>query len=376
MNLPRPIKVLVVDDSVVFRCVLVRALTADPGITVIGEAGCAAEAEAILQHRNVDVITLDLEMPGKSGLDFLRDTASPMGIPTIVISATTPRGAAQSIAALSSGAVDVVAKPRGTKPGTADHLALDAIAARVKVAAMVHFPVTPARPRSPTVLPSAGHGIAQNWPILLGASTGGVQALSVILQALPYDCPPVLIVQHMPEGFTGAFAQRLDRLCAIHVREACADDVLRPGQALIAPGGPRHMVLLRDRSDRLLVDLVAGDPVCFSRPAVDVLFLSAAEVVGKRCSAAVLTGMGSDGALGLLALAQAGAQTFAQDEETSLIYGMPARAVECGGARAQVPLGEMAARLLASVGTASAAAPQMFSQSALQGRRLATPKEF
>jgi two-component system chemotaxis response regulator CheB len=370
-----PIKVLVVDDSGVFRRFLVRALMADPAIAIIGEAASAAEAEVFLRHSRPDVITLDLEMPGKSGLDFLRDTAAPMGIATIVISATTPRGAARSIEALSSGAVEVIAKPRGSRPGTADHLALDAIAARVKVAAMAHFPA-PVAPSQAAPLPPARHGLAADWPILLGASTGGVQALGVVLQALPRDCPPVLIVQHMPEGFTGAFAQRLDTLCAIHVREAQSGDRLRPGQALIAPGGARHMVVARHADQGLIVDLVAGDPVCFSRPAVDVLFLSAAKVLGARCSAAVLTGMGSDGALGLLALARVGAQTFAQDEATSLIYGMPARAFECGAARAQLPLDQMASRLLASVGTASAAAPQTFSQPALTGRRFATPQEF
>jgi two-component system, chemotaxis family, protein-glutamate methylesterase/glutaminase len=344
----------------VFRLFLSRLLRADPMIEVIGEAGSAADAEQLIASRRPDVITLDLEMPGKSGLEFLRDTAAPQQIPTIVISGTTPRGARRSIEALELGAVDVIAKPRGALPGTADHMALDAIATRVRSVAAVKIvardqTTQPCRvPDDPVALPQPSAFAREDWIITLGASTGGVQALTTVLQAMPLDCPPILIVQHMPEGFTAAFSQRLDTLCRISIREACAGDVPRAGQALIAPGGAQHLALVRDADDRTRVDLVEGDPVCFSRPAVDVLFFSAARTHGSRVSAAVMTGMGSDGALGLLALRRAGAQTFAQDEETSLIYGMPARAWETGGALAQVPLHDMTRRLLASVGTSFA----------------------
>lgn len=375
----RPVKVLVVDDSLVFRRFLVRTLQADPMIEVIADLGSADEAEIFIRNTRPDVITLDLEMPGKSGLDFLRDTIAVLQIPTIVISATTPRGAMRSIEALEAGAVDVIAKPGGLAPGTPDHLALNAIASRAKAVAGVtlaqHAPPSQVMSGAVSEPVAAALPPTHNWTFVLGASTGGVQALTAVLQAMPQDCPPIVIVQHMPEGFTSAFADRLNSICAIDVKEARSGDPLRNGQALIAPGGKQHMMLVRGTDRKVCINLVAGEPVCFSRPAVDVLFASAAQVLGARSSAAVLTGMGSDGALGLLALRRAGAQTFAQDEATSLIYGMPARAWEAGGALAQVPLPEMAQRLIASVGTTSATKSPINPLPATD-RASATSKEF
>lgn len=348
-----PIRVLVVDDSLVFRRFLTRTLTADPAIEVIGEAGSAEEARAFVLGRRPDVITLDLEMPGQGGLEFLRQTVARLRIPTIVVSSQTQRGAKRTIEALEAGAVDVMPKPRGLAPGTADHLALSAISERVRAVARLNLPKTHrAAPECGAVClaPAA----SRDWVIALGASTGGVQALGAVLHALPADCPPVVIVQHMPEGFTEAFARRLNTTCAIEVREARMGDRLSPGLALIAPGGKQHMVLRRLAQGGLVVDLEAGDPVCFSIPSVDVLLTSAARVAAPRLTAAVLTGMGSDGANGLLAARLAGAQTFVQDEASSLVYGMPARAWEKGGAMEQIPLDLMAAQLLVSVGTTSA----------------------
>jgi two-component system chemotaxis response regulator CheB len=273
-----------------------------------------------------------------------------------VISSQTQRGARRTIEALEAGAVDVMPKPRGLAPGTADHLALSAISERVRAVARVNLPKT-TQTTSPFGAVSLAPAASRNWVIALGASTGGVQALGAVLHALPADCPPVVIVQHMPVGFTDAFARRLNNTCAIEVREAQRGDRLSPGLALIAPGGKQHMVLRRGAQGGISVDLVPGDPVCFSIPSVDELLISAARVAAPRLTAAVLTGMGSDGANGLLAARQAGAQTFVQDEASSLIYGMPARAWEKGGAQAQVPLDQMAARLLASVGTTSAGHP-------------------
>jgi two-component system chemotaxis response regulator CheB len=349
-----PVRVLVVDDSQVFRRFLSRALAADPMIEVVGEAMSAEEARDLVGKARPDVITLDLEMPGQGGLMFLRKHAARLRIPTIVISSQTQSGARISIEALEAGAVDVLPKPRGLAPGTPNHVALGDIAERVKAVARARV-----RGRdivSPPVRPAARVAAARDWVIALGASTGGVQALGTVLQAMPAGCPPIVIVQHMPEGFTDAFARRLDLSCAIDVREARAGDALRPGLALIAPGGARHMVLARDATGTLCVDLVAGDPVCFSIPSVDVLFASAARAAAPNLSGAVLTGMGSDGAEGLHAMRLAGAQTFAQDQASSVIYGMPARAWERGGALEQVPLDQVAARLLASVGTTSAQA--------------------
>jgi two-component system chemotaxis response regulator CheB len=233
-------------------------------------------------------------------------------------------------------------------------VALGDITQRVKAVARARVRERDADPAPLRPVPRAA--ATQDWVIALGASTGGVQALGAVLQAMPPGCPPIVIVQHMPEGFTEAFAKRLDLCCVINVREARAGDPLRPGQALIAPGGARHMVLKRDATGTLCVDLVPGDPVCFSIPSVDVLFASAARMAAPNLSGAVLTGMGSDGADGLMTMRLAGAQTFTQDQASSVIYGMPARAWERGGALEQVALDQMAARLLASVGTTTAQA--------------------
>ncbi|WP_417727039.1 chemotaxis-specific protein-glutamate methyltransferase CheB [Roseovarius sp.] len=348
-----PIRVLVVDDSLVFRRFLTRTLSIDPAIEVIGEVGSAEEARAFVMARRPDVITLDLEMPGQGGLEFLRQTVARLRIPTIVVSSQTQRGAKRTIEALEAGAVDVMPKPRGLAPGTADRLALGAISERVRAVARVNLRGMQAV-EAKAVPMTFATATARDWVIAIGASTGGVQALGTVLHALPADCPPVVIVQHMPAGFTGAFARRLNMTCAIEVREAQQGDRLSPGVALIAPGGERHMKLRATSRGGLEVDLVAGDPVCFSIPSVDVLLNSAAQVAAPRLSAVVLTGMGSDGANGLLAARLSGAKTFAQDEASSLVYGMPARAWEKGGAQAQVPLDQVAAQLLASVGTTSA----------------------
>ncbi|MAN99337.1 chemotaxis-specific protein-glutamate methyltransferase CheB [uncultured Roseovarius sp.] len=352
-----PVTVLVVDDSSFFRRFLTRTLGADPGIEVIGEAASAEEAYDFVMVRRPDVITLDLEMPGLGGMEFLRQTTARLRIPTIVVSSTTQLGARRSIEALEAGAVDVMPKPQGVAPGMMDTIALATIAARVRAVAQVDMQrmqtsVAVAAPVSSQVL--ATPVLSREWVIALGASTGGVQALGTVLQALPVDCPPVVIVQHMPAGFTEAFARRLNATCAIEVREARQGDRLSPGLALIAPGGERHMRLRRAAAGGLAVEVTAGNPVCYSTPSIDVLLTSAAKVAAPRLSAAVLTGMGSDGANGLLAARLAGAQTFVQDEATSLVYGMPARAWERGAALAQVPLDQMAEKLLASVGTTSA----------------------
>ena len=351
----RPIRVLVVDDSRVFRRFLVRALEADPMLEVIGEASCSATAKTLLRSTRPDVITLDLEMPGEDGLQFLRSTIVHLKIPTVVISSKTQRGTQMSIEALEAGAVDVFPKPRGFAPGQPPHEALADVGARLKGLArarMDHHPIH--APRQKTCWSNRQ---AKDWVIAIGASTGGVPALNTLLTEMPSTCPPIVIVQHMPEGFTETFAGRLNNLCAIEVREARQDDLLRPGLALIAPGGNRHMVLRRNDRQELMVQLVPGDPVSFSRPSIDVLFQSATSVAAPRVSACVLTGMGSDGAQGLLALRRAKAQTFAQDQASSVIYGMPAQAWELGAAQEQVSLDGMTGRLLASVGTSSATTP-------------------
>lgn len=381
MSMRDPVTILVVDDSAVFRVALTRALAHEPGLRVIGSVASAQAARDFIAVRRPDVIALDIEMPGENGLEFLKAQMASDPIRTVVISSLTARGTRTTIAALEAGAIDVAAKPtllrrsEGPSDGVAD------IAMRLRAAASARLvgaraapgtafaAVRPAsaapsagapaasgvagaaRPPEPPVvqpaLPSAAH-LPADWVIAIGSSTGGVQALTRILPEFPADTPPIVIVQHMPEGFTAAFARRLDGLCPMQVREAADGDTLERGRILIAPGGLRHMQLVT-AGGRPRVALVEGDPVSYSRPSVDVLFTALARVCPTRCSAAILTGMGSDGAAGLLAIRQAGGRTFAQDEASSQIYGMPARAWERGGAEDQVPLSQMVPRLLGSV---------------------------
>lgn len=355
-----PVSVLIVDDSIVFRRFLARCLAQDPEIDVIGQVESAEEASAFLRLRRPDVITLDLEMPGQGGLAFLKESVRRIAVPFVVISGHTTKGAAKTIEALEAGAVEVLAKPRGVAPGTADALVMSDFACRIKAVGRARVRARPQRMQSlhSPALHMAPRAAGQNWLIALGASSGGVQALGQLLPQFPRNAPPIVLVQHMPETFTGHFARRLNGQCQIEVREAMNGDLLEPGLALIAPGGSQHMVLAPAAHGRTRCLLIPGDPVCYSRPSVDVLFHSAAQLYGPRISAAILTGMGSDGADGLLAIRQAGGHTFAQDEATAQIFGMPARAWERGGAREQVPLGDIAQRLLGAIGTAPASADQ------------------
>ena len=360
MSAARETTVLIVDDSAMFRRLLALGRDAVPGLRVIGSAASAEEARAILAVRRPDVIALDIEMPGEDGLTFLKDLMARDPIPTVVISALTARGARITIAALEAGAVDVVAKPGGGGPARAiPREGFTEIGERLCAAAGARLRIRPSQrekmsiqPRAPVVpqvrMPASG----RDWVIAIGSSTGGVQALTTLLPMLPADTPPVVIVQHMPEGFTAAFARRLDTLCEMRVREAADGDPLLPGTVLIAPGGDRHLQIAQD-GPGLRVRLVDGPPVCFSRPSVDVMFASLAAAWGPRISAAVLTGMGSDGAEGLCRIRAVGGRTFAQDEASSQIYGMPARAWERGGAEDMVPLDQMAGRLLSSIGRTS-----------------------
>lgn len=353
MGLPtRPVRVLVVDDSSVFRRFLIQALKMEPMIEVIGEANSAESARTVLRNMKPDVITLDLDMPGEDGLQFLRSTVAHLKIPTIVISSQTQRGAGLSIKALEAGAVDVFPKPRAMVPGQAPREVLADVGARLRTMARAHVNFSLKNIDQHNM--SWSERKAKDWIIAIGASTGGVQAISTILHTMPTSCPPIVIVQHMPEGFTNAFARRLNQTCAIEVREARSHDRLQTGLALIAPGGDQHMVLKRTNMHGFEVRLVPGPPVNFTRPAIDELFRSVATTAAPRVSATVLTGMGSDGARGLLALREAGAQTFAQDQASSVIYGMPAQAWALGAAMEQVSLNRMAERLLASVGMSSA----------------------
>jgi two-component system chemotaxis response regulator CheB len=349
MTAAQRIRVLIVDDSAMVRKVLYMGLSADPVIEVVGTASNADVAWKLMQLLRPDVVTLDLEMPGTDGLTFLTDYLPKMPVPTVVISSLTREGTEITLRAMEAGAVDVLPKPL---LGPADGLPaiLPEVCARVRAAATAR--VVPGRrlrmrPPAAAAMPSPAGGAPRGGVIAIGSSTGGVQALTRILPMFPADAPPILIVQHMPEGFTGPFAARLDALCALEVREARDGEVLQAGRVLIAPGGRTHMVIVR-RGQSLQVELHAGDPVAFSRPSVDVLFASVARHAGARAAAAILTGMGRDGAGGLLAIRHAGGRTVAQDEATSVVYGMPMAAAEIGAAEAILPLEAIPARLLQS----------------------------
>lgn len=365
------IRVLVVDDSAMVRKVLSIGLSTDPLIEVVGAASNAETAMQLIRMKRPDVITLDLEMPNMGGLDFLRQVMPKTPIPTVVISSLTREGGQATIVAMEAGAVDVIAKPSlGVGEGLPQ--IMRDICARVRSAATARVvigrtprilpiqPMVAARQTtrtnpdivvdaaSDTVIP-VPTPVVQSYArpdiLAIGASTGGVQALSRVLPAFPADAPPIVIVQHMPVGFTGPFANRLSAISRLHVTEAMGGEVLEPGLVLLAPGGPLHMVVERD-GRRLRARLIEGDPVCFARPSVDVLFHSVARVAGPRAAAAVLTGMGRDGAQGLLAIRQAGGRTLAQDEATSVVYGMPMAARDIGAADEILPIDDIPARLL------------------------------
>jgi len=350
MTRPASIRVLVVDDSAMFRAAITRALNAEADIQVVAGAANADEARQMLRTYKPDVVTLDLEMPGEDGLSLLRDYMTSKPCPTVVVSGRTAGAVRLTISALEAGAADVVAKPRGGVRCGGFALVCASVRAAFEMRNKGRrFLMRSETEQSAVRVGSSVWRKTEDWPIVIGASTGGVQALGTLLPSLPSDAPPIVVVQHMPEGFTEAFARRLDSLCQMNVAEAKGGEVLRRGLVLIAPGGKRHLVVRR-RGPSLVTELIDGDPVCYSRPSVNVLFESMALCAAPRLSAAVLTGMGQDGATGLAAIWQAGGRTFAQDQETSGVFGMPARAHQVGASERFVPLPDMASVLLASVG--------------------------
>ncbi len=341
----RPIRVLVVDDSAVVRRLVTDALRTDPAIEVVGTAVDPYAARDKINQLNPDVLTLDLEMPRMDGLTFLKILMEQRPLPVIIMSSLTQRGSEYALDALRLGAWDVLAKPAGAY--SFGDLGPRLIAC-IKAAAGTRprrapSPAPASAPRPPALPRPAGIGARQ--VILLGASTGGTEALREVLTALPDGLPGIAIVQHIPPVFSRSFAERLDQLCAFEVREAVDGDRLTPGLALVAPGN-FHLLLTR-QAGGYGVRVVSGPPVWHQRPAVDLLFKSAADCgAAPHCVAGVFTGMGRDGADGLLRLRQLGARTFAQDEATSVVYGMPRAAWENGAAQSQVPLDRAAGHVL------------------------------
>lgn len=341
------IQVYVVDDSAVVRQTVMHLLQGDPDISLMGSAPNPLIAGPAIRKQRPDVLLLDIEMPGMDGLTFLRQIMAESPIPTVICSTLTERGSSVALEALSAGAVAVVAKPRlGLKQFLEE--SRRELVQTLKSAARSHprgaVAVRKAAPVGrPT--PSAGlHALAVNKPVVIGSSTGGTQALEAIITALPADSPGIAIVQHMPEKFTAMYAQRLNGICAVNVREAKDGDRLERGVVLIAPGG-RHLQL-RKAAGQYFAKVVDGPPVNRHTPSVDVLFKSAAESAGKDLLAIILTGMGDDGARGMKVLHDVGARTIAQDEASCVVFGMPKEAIKLGAVDDILPLDRMASSIL------------------------------
>jgi two-component system chemotaxis response regulator CheB len=347
----RRIRVLIVDDSAVVRQSLSDVLSSDPQIEVIGTASDPFVAAERISQQVPDVITLDIEMPRMDGLTFLEQIMTQHPIPVVICSSLAEEGAQSTLRALELGAVDIIAKPRfGTKQFLEDSRIT--LCEAVKAAAKVHLrKLLPSRTVQPkltadAILSAATGAMLETTEkvVVIGASTGGTEALKTLLETLPPDAPGIAIVQHMPEIFTRAFAKRLDSLCCITVKEAEANDTILRGRALIAPGN--HHMLLKRSGARYFVDIKEGPLVCRHRPSVDVLFRSAARYAGKNAVGVLLTGMGDDGARGMLEMKQAGAVTIAQDEATSLVFGMPKEAIKLGAVDKVLPLEAVAGAIL------------------------------
>jgi len=345
------LKVMIVDDSAVVRQVLSAMLGGYPGIEVIGVAADPLFALEKMKRQWPDVLVLDVEMPRMDGITFLKQLMAERPTPVVICSSLSHKGAQITLQALAAGAVSVVAKPQlGLKQFLME--SADELAQAIKAAARANLrrlvaPQVPPKLGADAILPAATQAMAQTTEtvVAIGTSTGGTQALEAVLTRLPRVCPGLVIVQHMPERFTAAFAERLNQLCQIEVREAQHGDRVLPGRALIAPGG-RHMLLKRSGA-QYRVEIVDGPPVSRHRPSVDVLFRSTARHAGSNALGIIMTGMGDDGARGLKEMHEAGAHTLAQDEDSCVVYGMPKEALKLGAVDRVLALGEIAAAILA-----------------------------
>ncbi|TDB27056.1 chemotaxis response regulator protein-glutamate methylesterase [Stenotrophomonas sp. ATCM1_4] len=347
MSLAPPCRVLVVDDSALVRQVLTELLAADPGIEVVGTAADPLLAREKIKRLNPDVLTLDVEMPRMDGLAFLENLMRLHPLPVVMVSSLTERGADTTLQALALGAVDFVAKPKLDVARGLEAYA-EEIRAKVKMAARSRVRALASPLRRPALQSAAASNIGFRTTdrlIAIGASAGGTEALRTVLEAMPADAPAIVLTQHLPAAFSSAFAERLDRHSAMSVREATDGEAILPGHAYL-PAGGKHLRILRDGARwRCRVDDTA--PVNLHKPAVDVLFRSVAQNAGANAVGAILTGMGEDGARGLLEMKQAGAPTVAQDEASSVVWGMPGSAVRLGAADEVLPLDRIAERLLA-----------------------------
>ncbi|NWB85218.1 protein-glutamate methylesterase/protein-glutamine glutaminase [Pseudomonas gingeri] len=348
------IKVLIVDDSAVVRQVLSATLGQASGIEVIGVAADPLFAMEKMSRQWPDVIVLDVEMPRMDGITFLKKLMAEHPTPVVICSTLTEKGAKTTLQALAAGAVSIVTKPQSNLRQFLND-STDELIHAVKAAAKANLkrvlaPEVLPRLTADAILPAGSTAMARTTEniVALGTSTGGTQALEQVLRVLPRVCPGIVIVQHMPEKFTAAFADRLNQVCEIEVREARHGDRVMPGRALIAPGGS-HMLVKRNGA-QYQVDIVDGPPVSRHRPSVDVLFRSVARGAGSNALGIIMTGMGDDGARGLKEMRDAGARTLGQDEPSCVVYGMPREALKLGAVERELPLEQIAGAILGICG--------------------------
>jgi len=341
MSGTRPIRVLVVDDSAIVRRVLTATLDAEPDMEVIGTAPDPYVARDKIVKLKPDVLTLDIEMPRMDGLTFLKKLMHYHPMPVIVISSIGNSSCEMALEALRRGAVEVLAKPSG--PYSVGELR-GALAMKIRAAARARLRAAPAKEPEPARETAPPAKLQTDAIIAIGASTGGTEALESMLRGLPKEMPGIVVVQHIPAGFSRAFANRLHQTCRMEAREAAHGDFVAPGRVLIAPGD--HHMLVRRVENTYRVSVKSGPRVCFQRPSVDVLFQSVAAAAGANAIGVILTGMGSDGSDGLLRMKEAGAHTIAQDEDSSVVFGMPREAIRKGAVRQVLPLQRIARAMI------------------------------
>jgi two-component system chemotaxis response regulator CheB len=348
------IKVLIVDDSALIRSVMTEIIQSFPDMEVVGVAPDPLVARELIKQTNPDVLTLDVEMPRMDGLDFLEKLMRLRPMPVVMVSSLTERGSEITLRALELGAIDYITKPKlNIKSGMLDYTEL--LGDKIRAAHQARFKLdlrakAQKSPQQTETLPQVGNRfLSSEKLIMVGASTGGTEAIKEFLMQMPSDCPGILITQHMPEGFTTSFAHRLDGLCKIKVVEAVGGERILPGHAYIAPGHS-HMLLARSGAN-YITQLDQGPPVNRHRPSVDVLFRSAAVNAGKNAIGVILTGMGKDGALAMLEMKNAGSYNFAQDEASCVVFGMPKEAIEVGAVHEVAPLSRLAGLVLEHFGT-------------------------
>jgi two-component system chemotaxis response regulator CheB len=343
----KKITVLCVDDSALVRGLMTEIINSQPDMEVVATAPDPLVARDLIKKHNPDVLTLDVEMPRMDGLDFLEKLMRLRPMPVLMVSSLTERGSEITLRALELGAVDFVTKPKlGIRDGLLEYTEI--IADKLRAAARARPKALQAMPEAPRQVLRSPLSSSEKL-VIIGASTGGTEAIRHVLRPLPPDSPAILITQHMPAGFTRSFAQRLDSLCSLTVREATHGERVLPGHVYLAPGGEYHMRLGRSGAN-YVVELDPAEPVNRHRPSVDVLFHSVALSAGRNAVGVILTGMGKDGAAGLLEMKRAGARTLAQDEASCVVFGMPREAIALGAADEVVSLDTMSERILANAG--------------------------